>query len=71
MSEIDPPSDPGARRVIGRMLGIAIIGAAAIAVVVALLQWEIRPQTDDASVRANFVGIAPEVNGQHQRNTCA
>ena len=63
MSEIDLPSDPGARRVIGRMLGIAIIGAAAIAVVVALLQWEIRPQTDDATVRANFVGIAPEVNG--------
>jgi membrane fusion protein, multidrug efflux system len=64
MSEIDLRSDPGARRVIGRMLGIAIIAAAAIAVVVALLQWEIRPQTDDASIRANFVGIAPEVNGQ-------
>ena len=64
MSEIDSSSDPGARRAIGRMLGIAIIGAAAIAVVVALLQWEIRPQTDDASVRANFIGIAPEVSGQ-------
>jgi multidrug efflux system membrane fusion protein len=32
-------------------------------VVVTLLQWEIRPQTDDATVRANFVGIAPEVSG--------
>ena len=28
-----------------------------------LLQWEIRPQTDDATVRANFVGIAPQANG--------
>ena len=62
MSEIDN-SNPGSRRVIGRMVGIAIIAAAAIAVVVTLLQWETRPQTDDASVRANFVGIAPEVNG--------
>ena len=32
-------------------------------VVVTLVQWEIRPQTDDATVRANFVGIAPQVNG--------
>ncbi len=31
--------------------------------IVTLLQWEIRPQTDDATVRANFVGIAPQVNG--------
>ena len=31
--------------------------------IVTLLQWEMRPQTDDATVRANFVGIAPQVNG--------
>ena len=57
------PSDPGARRVIGRMLGIGIVSAAMVAVIVALLQWEIRPQTDDATVRANFVGIASQVTG--------
>jgi multidrug efflux system membrane fusion protein len=45
------------------VLGAGIVVAAAIAVVVTLLQWEIRPQTDDATVRANFVGIAPQVNG--------
>jgi multidrug efflux system membrane fusion protein len=45
------------------LLGAGIIGAAAIAVVVTLLQWATRPQTDDATVRANFVGIAPQVNG--------
>ena len=56
-------SDPGARRIIGRLLGIGIVGGAVIGVIVALLQWEIRPQTDDATVRANFVGIAPQVNG--------
>jgi len=61
----DEPSvpDSGARRILGRVLGSAIIAAAAIAVAVTLLQWETRPQTDDATVRANFVGIAPQVSG--------
>ena len=63
MAEKHVPSNPGARRIIGRLLGAGIVGAAAIAVIVAALQWEIRPQTDDATVRANFVGIAPQVNG--------
>jgi len=45
------------------MIGGVIVIAAAIMVVVTLLQWELRPQTDDATVRANFVGIAPQVNG--------
>ncbi len=63
MAEQHVPSDPGARRVIGRLLGMAIIGAAVLAVIVTGLQWETRPQTEDATVRANFVGIAPQVNG--------
>src|SRR6266404_1501761 len=63
MAENNIASDPGARRMIGRVLGIGIIAAAAIMVVVTLVQWEIRPQTDDATLRANFVGIAPQVNG--------
>src|SRR5215468_4311000 len=63
MAEKQVISDPAGRRTIGRALGIGIIAAAAIMVVVALVQWEIRPQTDDATVRANFVGIAPQVNG--------
>ncbi len=63
MTDEPTPSDPGARRILGRLLGAGIIGAAVIAVAVTLLQWETRPQTDDATVRANFVGIAPQVNG--------
>src|SRR6266850_2843236 len=55
--------DSGARRVAGRVLGTLIVAGAAVAVVVTLLQWETRPQTDDATVRANFVGIAPQVSG--------
>ncbi len=63
MAEKHVPSDPGARRIIGRLLGAGIVGAAAIAVIVWLFQWQVRPQTDDATVRANFIGIAPQVNG--------
>jgi multidrug efflux system membrane fusion protein len=63
MAERQISVDPGNRRIVGRVLGIGIIAAAAIMVVVTLLQWETRPQTDDATVRANFVGIAPQVNG--------
>ena len=55
--------EPGLRRPVGRLLGAGIVGAAVIAVVLTLLQWETRPQTDDATVRANFVGIAPQVSG--------
>src|SRR5215831_2168347 len=50
-------------RATGRTLGVLIVAGAAVAVAVTLLQWETRPQTDDATVRANFVGIAPQVSG--------
>src|SRR3989475_375159 len=56
-------ADPGTRRVAGRLLGGLIVAGAAVAVVVTLLEWSTRPQTDDATVRANFVGIAPQVSG--------
>src|SRR6266478_1354284 len=56
-------ANEGARRIAGRLIGGLIVAGAAIAVVVTLLQWETRPQTDDATVRANFVGIAPQVSG--------
>src|SRR5437868_10547525 len=55
--------DRAGQRIAGRLLGALIVAGAAVAVVVTLLQWETRPQTDDATVRANFVGIAPQVSG--------
>ena len=63
MTDDQAPPVPGSRRLLGRLLGAGIVGAAVIAVAVTLLQWETRPQTDDATVRANFVGIAPQVSG--------
>jgi multidrug efflux system membrane fusion protein len=51
------------RRVFGRVISVASIAAAVIAIVVTLMQGSTRPQTDDATVRANFVGIAPQASG--------
>src|SRR4029450_11271265 len=56
-------ANEGARRIAGRLIGGLIVAGAVIAVVVTLMQWTTRPQTDDATVRANFVGIAPQVSG--------
>jgi membrane fusion protein, multidrug efflux system len=53
----------GARRAAGRVISVVAIAAAMIAIVVSLRQWSTRPQTDDATVRANVVGVAPQVSG--------
>ena len=63
MTNEDVSRNPGARRIVGRVLGAGIVVAALIAIVFTLLRWEARPQTDDATVRANLVGIAPQVSG--------
>lgn len=63
MTDDQAQSSQSGRRLLGRLIGAGIVGAAVIAVIVTLLQWETRPQTDDATVRANFVGIASQVNG--------
>jgi len=50
-------------KIIGRIVGLAIIlGAIAAVVHVTRLNYR-QPRTDDANVRANLVGIAPHVSG--------
>src|SRR6266540_3364391 len=63
MAQRETAADSTARRVAGRLIGGLIVAGAVVAVAVTLLQWSTRPQTDDATVRANFVGIAPQVSG--------
>jgi membrane fusion protein, multidrug efflux system len=63
MATAEPTPRSGGRRVLGLVLSVGIIAGACAAIVVAILQWETRPQTDDATLRANFIGIAPQVNG--------
>ncbi|HLK64280.1 MAG TPA: biotin/lipoyl-binding protein [Bryobacteraceae bacterium] len=52
------------RQVIGRLLGVIVIGGALIASLMVAHDTNQQPRTDDASVRANFIAIAPEVGGR-------
>jgi multidrug efflux system membrane fusion protein len=60
---MDELTETRKRKRTGRILGIGTVVAAAIALLFVILQTDIHPRTDDASVRANFIGIAPEVSG--------
>jgi len=48
----------------GHRIGVGVVLASAVALLVVILETEYNPRTDDASVRANFIQIAPEVSGR-------
>jgi multidrug resistance efflux pump len=50
-------------RLVGRVLGVAILAGTALLTAYSLYVSQRRPLTDDASVRANLIGIAPHVSG--------
>ena len=52
-----------ARRIVGRAIGAVIVLGAVVASVYAYRLNFVNPRTDDAAVRANVVGIAPQVSG--------
>jgi membrane fusion protein, multidrug efflux system len=52
------------RKQIGRWIAIGVVACAIIALVIVILQTDLHPRTDDASVRANYIEIAPEVSGR-------
>jgi membrane fusion protein, multidrug efflux system len=56
-------SSPNDRKVLGYTIGIVIILSAAFTGLLVLHQVTTNPRTDDAEVFANFIGIAPLVNG--------
>jgi membrane fusion protein, multidrug efflux system len=51
------------RRLAGRILSVGIAICAAVAGLFVIWQVTINPRTDDAEVFANYIGIAPLVNG--------
>src|SRR5712691_4740945 len=61
--EVDMGTSAPWRKAIGRLIGICIIAGAVVAIALTVWQWQVHPQTDDATVRANFIGVAPEVSG--------
>jgi len=53
-----------ARKWVGRFIGLAVFVGAVVALLNVIQQTNRAPSTDDANVRANFIEIAPEVNGR-------
>ena len=65
MSEenISPTPSKMDRKVLGKRIGLAIMLGTVAVVIAAFWVYNYRPQTDDATLRANFVGIAPHASG--------
>src|SRR5258708_8968232 len=51
------------RKVIGRWISIASVAGAVVMGFVVLYRTNYYPRTDDAEIFANFIGIAPQVDG--------
>ncbi len=49
---------------VGKVVAVAIVLAAVVLGAIALWVTNVDPRTDDANVVANYIGIAPEVNGR-------
>ena len=60
---MDNERDYSRLHIIGRTIGVAIVIGAVAAGIYAIRLNFVRPRTDDATVRANIVGIAPQVSG--------
>ena len=55
---------PNTRSRLGRAIGVGMACASIVALGTVVLRVDLHPRTDDASVRANFIEIAPEVSGR-------
>src|SRR5215510_15866454 len=51
------------RKVIGKSIGLAIVIGAVLVCIIAIWVYINRPETDDATMRANFIGVAPHASG--------
>jgi len=63
MDSTDQITETQKRKRLGRWIGIGVVAGAVLSLLLVILQTDRYPRTDDASVRANFIGIAPEVSG--------
>src|SRR6202040_1880698 len=52
------------RKQLGRRIFFGVVAGAVVALLFVTLDTDRHPRTDDASVRANFIEIAPEVSGR-------
>jgi multidrug efflux system membrane fusion protein len=61
---MDSSTETPGRKRLGRIVGIVTVLAMLVALFAVVYQTDRHPRTDDASVRANFIEIAPEVSGR-------
>jgi multidrug efflux system membrane fusion protein len=52
------------KRELARMIGIGIVSLATLLLLISIFQVDQHPRTDDATVRANSIAFAPEVEGR-------
>jgi multidrug efflux system membrane fusion protein len=64
---MEPDLNANYRKRLGRLISIGIVISAVILGVVVLYRSNDYPRTDDAQVFANFIGIAPQVEGRLAR----
>jgi len=60
---METTNNPRLRPLLGRWISIAIVTAAVVGGLVVLYHTNHDPRTDDAEILANFIGIAPQVDG--------
>jgi len=60
---MDSETELNSQKLIGRRLSIGIVIAAAVLGLIVLFKTVHQPSTDDAAVLANYIGIAPQVEG--------
>jgi multidrug efflux system membrane fusion protein len=63
LSELDRTPKGWDLKRIGKILSVSIVLGAGIVCLLAIRAYVHEPETDDATVRANFVGIAPHASG--------
>lgn len=61
---MEQPVESVSRKRLGRILAITVVIGAIVVLLLAVLDTNRYPRTDDASVRANIIEIAPEVSGR-------
>src|SRR5215470_18541520 len=63
MADTNNSSAKPDRKVIGKTIGLVIVICSVLVCLIAIWVYTHRPQTDDATMRANFIGIAPHASG--------
>ncbi|HUA39919.1 MAG TPA: efflux RND transporter periplasmic adaptor subunit [Candidatus Sulfopaludibacter sp.] len=60
--DLKPDSKPNPK-ILGQRVALGILIATVIVTIIAIWTHDYRPETDDATLRANFIGVAPQVSG--------